>query len=88
VASDELGDVGEPDLVESRPLEVGKRELKDPESLLEVETVPEELCVLEQHERRETAVFLASFEGSLDLAEVAEVDLKIDVELPERGVAA
>lgn len=67
--------IGKPDFVKRRPLEVGDCELEHSERLLKVEIVPQELGVLEHHEGSETAVLLAAVEGSLHLAEIAQVYL-------------
>jgi hypothetical protein len=47
VSGDELGGVGEPDLIERGPLEVGDGELEDAEGLLEVQVVPQELRIFQ-----------------------------------------
>lgn len=78
----ELGDISQPYFVETRPFEVGECELEDPEGLLEVEVVPKELSVFQQHKGSETTVLLASLKRCLYLPEGTKVDLKVDVKLP------
>lgn len=75
----ELGHIGQPDLVETRPFEVREGELKHAEGLLEVEIVPQELGVFQQHEGSETAVLLASLKGCLYLPEGPQIYLEVDV---------
>ncbi len=86
VAGDELGDVGEPDFVETGPLEVGEGELEHPEGLLEVGVVPQEVRVVQQHQRRQAALLLAPLEGTLHRLEVTQVYLQVDVQLPQGRV--
>jgi len=82
MASDKLVDVCQPNLMQTRPLEVGKSELEGSECLFEVGVFPEEICVIDQHQGSQASVLSASFKGRLYCLKVPEVDLEIDVKLP------
>lgn len=79
MSSHEFRCICQPDLIEGRPLETRDRKLKYPEGFLKIEVVPQELGVLQEHERSQTAVLLATLEGSLSLAETTQIHLQIDV---------
>ena len=67
----ELVNIRQPNLIKAGPLEIGKRELKHPEGLLEVGVVPKKVSVVEQHQRGQAALLLASLESRLYCFEVA-----------------
>jgi hypothetical protein len=83
MASDKFVDVSKPNLVKTRPFEIGKGEFKDSEGLFEVSSFPEEVSIVEEHDGGETTMLFASFISNLDSIKVAQIELKIDVELPK-----
>ena len=78
----ELFYVGQPDLVQTRPGKVREGELKDPEGLFEVGWVPQEIGIIQEHQRGQASMLLASIESYLYPSEISKINLKIDVELP------